>query len=177
MRVRSRGRGVQRLLRNKPAARAKEICNAMEGPYRVSLVHEKEPCISQIERAAQRRRIEFVQVACDHLDVAQLKGGHYRSRPLNRRLVEINANDPPARADHLGHDRKPADGPTAAVDRIPPMLDTDPGECSAGHFRADLRDAQEPPEVLISTVEDVTPDPLGGSVSHASLPPTWTARI
>jgi len=41
---------------------------------------------------------------------------------------------------------------------------------AAGHLRAELGDAQEPPKVLISAVEDVTPDPLGDCFSHARLP-------
>jgi hypothetical protein len=149
VRVRSRRRAGQRFSRDEPAARAKEICNVAEGPYRVGLVHQEEPRIGQIERAAQRRGIQLVQVARDHFHVAQLKGGHDRSRPLDRRLAGIDADYSSGEADHLRQDREPAEGAAAAVDRVPPLLDTDPAERRAGRPRAELGDAQEPPEVLI----------------------------
>ena len=174
MRVRSRGRDAQRLLGNKPAARAKETSNAAQGPYRIGLVHQEQPRIGQIKRAAQRCGIQFVEVTYDHLDVAQLKGRHHRPRPLHRRRVEIDAHDPPAGPDHLCQDRKAADGSAPAVDRLPPWLDTEPAECRAGHLRADLSDTQEPPEVFISAVEDVTPEPLCDCFSHAPVLPTRT---
>ena len=69
----------------------------LQGPYRVGLVHQEQPRIGQIERAAQRRGIQFVKVACDHFHVAQLKGRHQSSRPLDRRHVEIDTHDPPGR--------------------------------------------------------------------------------
>ena len=82
-----------------------------KGPYRVGLVHHEGPRKGQIERAAQRPGIQVVQIACDHLHVAQLKGGHDRSCPLDRRLADIDADDPSGRADHLRQDRQHAEGP------------------------------------------------------------------
>ena len=63
-------------------------------------------------------------------------------RPLDRCRVEIDADDPPGGADHFRHDRQPAYGAAAAVDRVPPWLGTDPAERRAGHLRAELSDAQ-----------------------------------
>ena len=99
-----------------------------EGPYRVGLMRQEVPRKGQIERAAQRRGIQVVQIACDHLHVAQLKGGHGYPRPLDRRLADIDADDPSGGADHLRQDREPAKGAAAAVDHVPPLLDTDPAE-------------------------------------------------
>ena len=135
-RVRSRRRAFQRLLRDKPAARAKEIGNTAKGPYRVGLVHQEGPRKGQIERAAQRRGIQVMQVPCDHFHVPQLQGGHDRSRPLDRRRADIDTDDPSGGADHLRQDRQPADGAAAAVDHVPPWLDTDPAERRAGVLRA-----------------------------------------
>ena len=64
---------------------------------------------------AQRCGIQFVEVTCDHLYVAQLKGRHHRPRPLHRRRVEIDAHDPPAGPDHPCQDRKAADGSAPAA--------------------------------------------------------------
>jgi hypothetical protein len=133
-------------------------------------VHQEQPRIGQIERAAQRGGIQVVQVARDHLHVAQLKGGNDRSCPLNRRLADIDANDASGGADHLPHDRKAADRATAAVDRVPPLLDTKPAERCAGRLRILLGDAQQPPQILIRAVMDVTPDPLCNLFGHARLP-------
>ena len=170
MRVRSRGRDTQRLLRNEPAARAKETGNPPQGPDRIGLVHQEQPRIGQIERAAQRGGIQFVEVTCDDLHVAELKGRHHLPRPLDRRRVEVDAYDPAGGPDRLRHDRKPADGAAAAVDRRPPLLHTEPAERRAGHPRADLSDAQQPPKVFVAAVEDVTPDPPCDCFSHAPVP-------
>ena len=120
-----------------------------EDPYRVGLMHQEEPRIGQIERAAQRRGIQVVQVACDYFHIAQVQGGHGRSRLLDCRLVDVDADDPSGGADHLRQDREPAEGAAATVDRVPPLLDTDPAERPAGRLCAELGDAQEPPEILI----------------------------
>lgn len=92
--------------------------------------------------AAMPNWIQFVQVACDHLDVAQIEGGHDYLRPPGRGRVEIDADDPPGGADHFRHDRQPAYGAAAAVDRVPPSLGTDPAERRAGHLRAEFSDPQ-----------------------------------
>src|SRR5215472_4164307 len=110
-----------------------------------------------------------MEVARDHFHVAKLKGRHHRSRTLDRRLVKIDANDPPGRACNLRHDREPADGTAAAVDPIPAFLESDPAERHAGHLCADLGNAQEPPKILISAVENITPDALCDWFSHARL--------
>jgi hypothetical protein len=65
--------------------------------------------------------------------------------PLDGRRAEIDADDPSGGADHLRQDREPAEGAAAAVDHVPPLLDTGPAERRAGRLGA----AQEPPEVLI----------------------------
>ena len=49
------GRAAQRLLHHDPAARAKQPRDLAEGPYRVGLVHQEKPGISQVERAAHGR--------------------------------------------------------------------------------------------------------------------------
>ena len=87
-----------------------------EGPYRVGVVHQEEPRIGQIERAAQRRGISARTASTPR------GRSHNRSRP--------------------------------------PLLDADPAERRAGVLRTELGVAQEPPEVLIRAVEDVTADPL-----------------
>ena len=120
-----------------------------QGPYRVGLVHQEEPREGQVERAAQRRGIQVVQVARDHLHVAQLQGGHDRPGPLDRCRAGIDADDPSGGADHLRQDREPAEGAAAAVDHVPPLLDAGPAERRAGRLRGELGDAREPPEVLI----------------------------
>ena len=109
----------------------------------------KSPRKGQVERAAQRRGIQVVQAACDHLHVAQLQGGHDRPGPLDGRRAEIDADDPSGGADHLRQDREPAEGAAAAVDHVPPLLDTGPAERRSGRLRDELGAAQEPPEVLI----------------------------
>ena len=61
-----------------------------------------------------------MQVACDYFHVAQVKGGYDRSRPLDRRLADIDADDPSGRADQLRQDRQHAEGAAAAIDRFQP---------------------------------------------------------
>jgi hypothetical protein len=51
------------------------------------------------------------------------------------------------------------------------LLHTEPAERRAGHLRADLSDAKQPPKVLVTAVEDVTPDPLCDRFSHDPVPP------
>ena len=160
------GRAAQRLLRHHPAARAKQARDAAEGPYRVGLVHQEKPRISQVERAVHGCRGKLVDVTSNHLHVAQLKRGHDRPGPLDGRLAEVDANDPAGRADHLRHDGKPPKRAAAAVDGMPALLHTDPAEGRAGHLPGGLSDAQQPPEILIAAIEDVTPDPLRDRFSH-----------
>jgi hypothetical protein len=167
VRVRLRGRGAQRLLRNQPAARAKQLRDPTERPHRVGLVHQEEPRIGQIERAAQRCWIQVVEVTRDHLDVAQPEGGRHRPRLLHRWRTEIDADDPAARPHQLRHDGEPTNRAAAAVDRMPPLLDADPAEGSVSHLRCRLRDAQQAPEVRIGAIEDVAPDPFGDRFRHA----------
>src|SRR5512146_2375066 len=56
-----------------PRLPAHSLCGDLaEGPYRVGLVHQENPGIGQVERAAHRSRVEFVNVASKQLHVAQL---------------------------------------------------------------------------------------------------------
>src|SRR6266550_1487084 len=127
-------------MRHDPAARAKQTRDLAEGPYRVGLVHQKKPGISQVERAAHGGRVELVDVASKQLHVAQPKRRHDRPGPLDGRLAEVDANHPPGRAYHLRHDGKPANGAAAAVDDIPAFLHTDPTEGRTSHLPGDLSD-------------------------------------
>jgi hypothetical protein len=163
-------------LRHDPAARAEQARDLAEGPYRVGLVHQEKPRISQVERAAHRGRVELMDVTGEQLHVAQLKRRHDRPGPLDGGLAEVDANDPPGRAHHLRHDGQPADRAAAAVDGMPAFGHTDPAEGSPGHLPAELGDAQQPPEILVAAVEDVTPDPLRDRVSHDRPLPSRAAR-
>jgi hypothetical protein len=57
-------------LRHDPAARAKQARDLAEGPYRVGLVHQEKPRISQVERSAHRGRAKLVDVTSKQLHVA-----------------------------------------------------------------------------------------------------------
>ena len=98
--------------------------------------------------------------------VAQPKRRHDRPGPLDGRLAEVDANDPPGRARHLRHDGKPANRAAAAVDGMPAFPHTDPAEGRPGHLPGGLSYAQQPPKILIAAVEDVAPDPLRDRFSH-----------
>ena len=51
-----------------PRLPAHSLCGDLaEGPYRVGLVHQENPGIGQVERAAHRSRVEFVNVASKQL--------------------------------------------------------------------------------------------------------------
>src|SRR5881394_1172730 len=80
------------------------------------------------------------------------------------------------RAHHLCHDGKPPQRAAAAVDGMPALLHTDPAEGRAGHLPGGLSDAQQPPEILIAAIEDVTPDPLRDRLSHNRPPLPLRAR-
>jgi hypothetical protein len=128
-------------------------------------MHQEKPRIGQVERSAQGRPAEFVDVAGNHLYVAQLQRRQDRPGPPDGRLAEVNANHPPGRAHHPRHDGKPANRTAATVDGMPALLHTDPAKGSTSHLLADLGDAQ-PPKILVAAIEDVTPDPLRDHVSH-----------
>ena len=64
------------LLRHYPAAGTKQAPDLAESPYRIGLVHQEKPRISQIERAAHSRRAKLVDVTGNQLHVAQLKRRH-----------------------------------------------------------------------------------------------------
>jgi hypothetical protein len=153
-------------LRHDPAAGAKQVRDLAEGPYRIGLVHQEKPRISEVERAAHRRRVELVDVTSKHLHVAQLQRGHNRPGALDGWLAEVDANDPPRRAHHLCHDGKPANRAAAAVDGMPAFLHTGPAEGRTGHPLGSLSEAQQPPEIFIAAIEDVAPDPVRDRFSH-----------
>src|SRR2546430_5786398 len=145
------------------------LFRSAEGPYRVGLVHQEKPRISQVERSAHRGRAKLVDVTSEQLHVAQLQRRHDRPGPLDGRLAEVDADYPPGRARHLRHDGKPADRAAAAVDGMPAFLHANPAEGRPGHLPGALSDAQQPPKVLIATVEDVAPDPLRDRFGHNRL--------
>ena len=68
----------------------------------------------------------------------------------------------------------PPIGPQPQSIARPAFPHTEPAERRTGHLRADLSDGQQPTEVFISAVEDVTPDPPCDCVSHVPVPPTMT---
>ena len=63
LRLRSRRRAGQRLVRHNPAARAQEARDPAQGPYRIGLMHQERPREGKVERPAQRRRVKIVNVA------------------------------------------------------------------------------------------------------------------
>src|SRR5689334_16372484 len=159
-------------MRHDPATGTKQSRDLAEGPYRVGLVHQEEPRISQVERPAHRGLVKIVDVTSKQLHVAQLQRRHDRPGPPDGRLAEVDADHPPGRARHLRHDGKPANRAAAAVDDMPAFLQAGPEEGRTGHLPGALSDAKQPPKILIAAVENVAPDPLRDRFGHdrPSLP-------
>jgi hypothetical protein len=141
-----------------------------KGPHRVGLMHQEAARERQVERAAQRCCVEMVDVTKRQGNVLQAERSHDRPRPLEGGLAEVDANHPPGRAHHLRQHGKPPERAAAAVDGRPPLTDAHPAECTPSGLRGDLRQAQQPPQVLIAAIKDVTPGLLRGRFGHARPP-------
>src|SRR6266566_6305268 len=63
----------------------------------------------------------------------------------------------------------PPMGPAPAVDHRPSRADAHPAQRTPGMLREGLREAQQPPQVVIAAVQDVTPDLVHGRICHAVL--------
>lgn len=136
-------------------------------------MHQEKPRIRQVKRTTHRRRAQFMDVTSKQFHLAQLKRRHYRTGPLNGRLVEVDAHHSPARTHHLRQDGKPAKRAAAALDGMPAFLDSDPAEGRTRHLARGLGNAEQPPKILIAAIEDVAPDPVRDRLRHdrSPLPP------
>jgi hypothetical protein len=142
-------------------------------------MHKEESAKGQVEGAAQRGRVELVDVTNHDLHVVQLQLRRDSSGPLDSGLAEVNADHPPGWAHHLCQDWEPADRTAAAVDHIPSVLYPDPVKGSPRCLGSHLGDAQQPSQVRIAAVKDVMPDAFFNGcfrcVSH-TRPPVFPAR-
>jgi hypothetical protein len=154
-------------VRDDPAARAHEARDPAQGPYRVGLMHQERPREREVERPAQRLRVKLVNITGDERHVLQSECRHDRPGVLDGRLAEVNADHPAGRPHHLRQDGQPADGAAPAVDHRPPRADAHPAQCTPGVLRKGLRQAQQPPQVVIAAVQDVTPDLVRRRICHA----------
>ena len=139
---------------------AQQLCDPAEGMGGVWLVNQKAACESEIKPASgQSLDGAGVHVARKYLGVVKAECDD-RTRHPQAWLAEVDADHVTVRSDDLCKHRERADRPTAAVDRNPTVLGADSAKCGAGGVPADLRDSQEPTEVLHAAIQDVALDAL-----------------